>query len=116
MIENGLLGVIDELHQQLETERKRGLLLRGALERFALIDLRFETLPETFAFDVLGARKALAATDDLSQYILCEKEPVGYGLFDGDGICYAIGRHPSSMCISGKTFRSELLYRARRQE
>ena len=54
------------------------VMLRGALERFALIDLRFETLPETFAFDVLGARKALTATEaDLGGLILCDGKPVG---------------------------------------
>ena len=66
-----------ELEQQLAASQKREVMLREALDRFALIDLRFETLPETFAFDVLGARKALTATEaDLGGLILCEKEPV----------------------------------------
>ena len=67
-----------ELEQQLATSQKREVMLREALERFALIDLRFETLPETFAFDVLGARKALTATEaDLGGLILCDGKPVG---------------------------------------
>ena len=54
-----------EFEKQLSASQEREVMLREALDRFALIDLRFETLPETFAFDVLGARKALADTADL---------------------------------------------------
>ena len=76
---------IESLREQLaavEHDRdnllNQNVMLREALDRFAPIDLRYKTLPETFAFDVLKARKALAATDDLDGYILCEKEPIAW--------------------------------------
>ena len=63
----------------------QNVMLREALERFAPIDLRYKTVPETFAFDVLKARKALAATDDLDGLILCEREPRAAELMVRDG-------------------------------
>lgn len=39
------------------------------------------------------------------------KEPVGQGLFDSEGKCHHIGQHKSSMCLFGKPYRSEPLYR-----
>ena len=36
-------------------------------------------------------------------------KPVGYGLFV-DGQCLAIGKHPSSGHIGGKSYRSQPLY------
>ena len=40
------------------------------------------------------------------------QEPVGYGLFDDEGWCHSIGKHPSSMTIDGKHFKSVRLYAA----
>ena len=38
------------------------------------------------------------------------QEPVGYGLFDAEGVCHSIGKHPSSMTIDGKHFKSVRLF------
>ena len=91
------------LRQQLAASQVREVMLREALDRFALIDLRFETLPETFAFDVLGARKALAATEaDLGRYILCEKEPVAHKVKYGVCVLYDAYRDlPDNPQLSG---------------
>lgn len=43
--------------------------------------------------------------------VLDRFEIVGHGLFDSDGKCHAIGQHRSSMCVGGKAFKSEPLYR-----
>ena len=82
-----------ELEQQLAASQKREVMLREALDRFALIDLRFETLPETFAFDVLGARKALTATEaDLDGVILCERKSVAWFRPRTEGEAMNLGR------------------------
>ena len=61
---------IESLRQQLAHREAQIVMLRGSLELIALDDCC--TYPAPIA------QEALAATDDLSGYILCEREPVGY--------------------------------------
>ena len=78
------------LRQQLETERKRGLLLREALV-LAFPVIRHSEFVENASYGknfsrdradrtrkaVIASVSALAATDDLDGLILCERESVG---------------------------------------
>lgn len=59
----------DELRQQLADSQKEIALLRWYLGEIAELS--------NCQWSCDKATKALAATDDLSGYILCEKEPVG---------------------------------------
>lgn len=39
-------------------------------------------------------------------------ESVGQGLIDDEGKCYTVGRHKSSICIGGRSFKSQPLFTA----
>lgn len=100
--------VVEAISTYAGNLEKQVVMLRDALAKLAI--------HEVYESDVADfASEALAATDDLSGYILCEREPVGHGLFDTDGKCYTIGQHRSSMHVDGKAFKSEPLYRAKEQ-
>ena len=56
----------ESLREQLDASQKREVMLREAIEAELL----------RADYGRIAMRKALAATDDLDGYILCEKEPV----------------------------------------
>lgn len=106
---------IKELEQQLAEREKQIVMLREAakLAHTALEDWLVCDLDEDQCeFATKKVNEALAATQDLSGLVLCDAVHVGHGLFDADGKCYAIGKHPSSLSIGRKAFKSEPLYKA----
>ena len=73
---------IESLRQQLEASQKREVILRLALETCQVGD--FSTGHVVYpSFDEKLVEEALAATADLNELILCEKEPfarkISYG-------------------------------------
>jgi len=89
--------------QQLASEQANVTLLRDALH----------AVVKAHGYEGGTPVEALSATQDLSGYVLCDAQPVGHGLFDSKGKCHAIGKHRSSMCIGGKAFKSQPLYKAK---
>ena len=65
------------LRQQLAASQVREVMLREALWNQRNDCINFNG-GELTACIMESSTKALAATDDLSDYILCKKEPVGY--------------------------------------
>jgi len=62
---------IESLRKQLAEREKQVAMLRSYLNRWAFTQSEDECAH-------MEVQEALAATDDLSGYILCEREPVGY--------------------------------------
>jgi hypothetical protein len=94
---------VDRLEQQLANATKQIVMLRSYLKRWAFT----QSEDECAHFEV---QEALAATDDLSGYILCDAEPAWYEITARDGTQYALTTTPT---LLGHT--SEPLYKARNQ-
>ena len=93
---------LEIVEQQLANREKQIVLLR---EIATIVVSR----SDLFSSDQTKSQEALAATQDLSGYILCDAEPAWYEITARDGTQYALTTAPT---LLGHT--SEPLYKARK--
>jgi hypothetical protein len=106
---------VESLRQQLAHREAQIMTLRDVMTKIAN---RFDYGPTYGSIEwttLNDAVNALAATDDLSDYILCEKEPVKY-LYCFDDAVYGTPVWRTSPIYNGVTSKESMpLYRAKEQ-
>ncbi len=95
MVHKDRLHDLTVAEEQLSDSQKREVMLRDALDDLASCMqgvIEGDYTPDSFTLQ--PANTALAATDDLSGYILCEKEPVSQERIGGLTVLLYRARKP----------------------